>query len=526
MPLPHPRFSKIHSVLFLIFTLLAVVVWGLAVDTGSTLIINCWILFVYVVLIVVLLLICVIPLLLLGGKFTLASSRKFMVAGTCFFAATTGLIYLLPGRGMDVLQTSALIVTVILGMAALFLFLPDTGRTILGFGVLVGYTLLELLSALFIARHSGISYYIDLLYPADKIVRPAMTVECLSGCTEHPAWTAKVMGSGFVYQNTVLHVSRPGWHDVTHEYNNVGLRGPDVTYESDKYRILILGDSFIEGSHVNNHELVGAQLQALLDDLPAENNLEFEVLQIGIGGWFSGSAYQYYAVEGYKFNPSLVFYAYTPYDVTDAYRPYFFPHTASDFYEIVNDEIHSYATPLTIPESVQGSVEALGRSLYENGVRTPLIKMMVAVTPLDRILGGEVLSDGAWNDSYDALIADAGVVQSGQLIGDIFSLWHRRVQADDATLAILFLHEAYADEAYITDELIYIDRYGRELLSMLDIPVIDTLEPLQAALQRGVQVNYANFNDGHFTPQGQHELAVVIFDWLTEQGIVTSDPPR
>ena len=76
-----------------------------------------------------------------------------------------------------------------------------------------------------------------------------------------------------------------GWfstdeYDVHLQYNARGIRGPEIPYEkpAGTYRVVILGDSFIEGYSVNREDRVAEQLEKLhqLHQSGALSDAEYE----------------------------------------------------------------------------------------------------------------------------------------------------------------------------------------------------------------------------------------------------------
>ncbi|MFC1960914.1 hypothetical protein ACFLYO_09405 [Chloroflexota bacterium] len=388
--------------------------------------------------------------------------------------------------------------------------------------VFIGYIVLEVSAYFFISQQPRIAGYVALHQPVESS-KGGLVTECLSGCIDRPAWGAYVDWAD-TYINSVVRWVSPGRYDVIHEYNNMGLRGPDTTYESDKFRILIFGDSYVYGHHVDNEHTIGLQLQSVLDELADNTSSEYEVLQFGVNYGFVVPAYQFYHNEGYKFEPDLVLYMYTANDFTDVNGPYFYPERQSVFYEISDGEIHSYKTPPVLPEVVHDGIKNIGRRLYVWHVRTPLTTLMVAVPLVDRILGGEIFFEPDDDWTYEDSVADVGIVKAAELTQDIFSLWQQQLQAASTDLAIVNLARP---ETYMTGEVIEdVDRINFEIVDSLGIPIIDTLHPFHTLILNGIDIDdYAEHNDIHFNPQGYYELAVVIFDWLVEQDIVEETSP-
>jgi lysophospholipase L1-like esterase len=82
--------------------------------------------------------------------------------------------------------------------------------------------------------------------------------------------------------------------------NEYGHRGPARTLqkEPDRFRILVLGDSFTEGVQVGEDDLFTAVLERV--------DPRFEVLNAGVGGYGTVQEYLYLESEGLKHNPDLV----------------------------------------------------------------------------------------------------------------------------------------------------------------------------------------------------------------------------
>ena len=82
--------------------------------------------------------------------------------------------------------------------------------------------------------------------------------------------------------------------------NSYGHRGKfySVPREKNKYRILVLGDSFTEGSQVNEEDLFSAYLE--------RKNPDMEVINAGVGGYGTVQEYLYLASDGLTLAPDLV----------------------------------------------------------------------------------------------------------------------------------------------------------------------------------------------------------------------------
>ncbi len=84
--------------------------------------------------------------------------------------------------------------------------------------------------------------------------------------------------------------------------NDKGLRDGPRTYEKPEntYRIVVLGDSYMEATHVPE----GEGFPQVLEELLAPRNVE--VINMGVGGYATTAAWLYLESEGLKYDPDLV----------------------------------------------------------------------------------------------------------------------------------------------------------------------------------------------------------------------------
>lgn len=102
-----------------------------------------------------------------------------------------------------------------------------------------------------------------------------------------------------------------GWQQSTEyvarvRFSQLGLRDPRDRYEKPPgtFRILLLGDSFMEAVQVEQRETTAAVLEARLRALRPDLNVE--VINAGVAGWSTGIEGLYLDHEGYRFEPDLV----------------------------------------------------------------------------------------------------------------------------------------------------------------------------------------------------------------------------
>jgi GDSL-like Lipase/Acylhydrolase family len=95
-------------------------------------------------------------------------------------------------------------------------------------------------------------------------------------------------------------------YDVALEYNSRGIRGPERAYEKPPgtYRIVMLGDSFIEGYSVPREERVAEVLEGLL--AARDPSRRYEVIALGTAGYSTDQELLWLESEGLRYRPDLV----------------------------------------------------------------------------------------------------------------------------------------------------------------------------------------------------------------------------
>ena len=103
--------------------------------------------------------------------------------------------------------------------------------------------------------------------------------------------------------------------------NQLGLRDDahlDSYHIPDRFRLLILADSFGEALQVPLEQTFFKQLQYQL----SENNLPAQTINAGVGSWGTDQELTYYRQEGHKFEPDLtLLFFFTRNDVVNNHAP-------------------------------------------------------------------------------------------------------------------------------------------------------------------------------------------------------------
>ena len=102
-----------------------------------------------------------------------------------------------------------------------------------------------------------------------------------------------------------------GWQRSTEyfawvRFNRLGLRDPRASYAKppNTFRILLLGDSFMEAVQVDQSQTTAALLEERLRR--ARPDVNVEVINAGVAGWSTSLEYLYLDREGHQFQPDLV----------------------------------------------------------------------------------------------------------------------------------------------------------------------------------------------------------------------------
>ena len=102
----------------------------------------------------------------------------------------------------------------------------------------------------------------------------------------------------------------PNYHGfykgIDYRTNQYGFRGESFprVKPSGEYRVLFLGDSIVQGGHVNEDEAVGARLQALWRTRKGFENTR--VINAGVSSYDANDYLAMFKYKGYKFAPDYV----------------------------------------------------------------------------------------------------------------------------------------------------------------------------------------------------------------------------
>jgi len=273
------------------------------------------------------------------------------------------------------------------------------------------------------------------------------------------------------------------------ETNNLGFHDHEREAANDKYRILFVGDSFVEGRQVSTDSLFTVRLEKRF----AQDGLRIETINGGVPG--TGTAYQYVLWKEF-FKPNVKV-----------------DHLVLCFY-LGNDLIDNN---LDLASSVMGDtdkefyVDSQGR-IVDAREKPGRFKQTI-----NYVRDHSVLFDTFYLGAYRVkqnLRAEAADNGAGEITGvDYNAAWK---DSQQGTIAFIRNWKSELDRESIPFDIVLIDRPGR-IYNKFEIAFLDKLQAICAQDQIGclrLQLNPDPFETysfdgiglGHFNDKG-HELA-------------------
>jgi lysophospholipase L1-like esterase len=366
------------------------------------------------------------------------------------------------------------------------------------------------------------------------------------------------------------------WYNPLYEYdtwveiNSRGLRVPEsIDYDKPEgvYRVLVLGDSFVEATQVELPESFPQRLAHLLQ----ESGLAAEVLNAGVSGWGTDQQLLWLREEGHKYEPDLVLLAVYPRnDFMNNAEPLEVANFGSiqkPFFHLEAGELtlHYYpfdpaqvpATPAEEPSPSQpaapGPLTGLGSWLHGQSalyryldprIRLVAPDMAAGLGRLGLIEPGQESRIVAQGEGYIPLAYqvyrrpslpewEAAFVLSGAL----FEAVREAAQGMGAQAAALVL--TAPEQVYVQEWQQVLSQYpamqeyewapdlprdrALDLLAEAALPTLDLLPLFRQNAGGDVPLHLAD--DGHWTPAGHALAAAGIFNFLSESGLVPQLQP-
>lgn len=354
-------------------------------------------------------------------------------------------------------------------------------------------------------------------------------------CHNELGWTGAPNFQGkFIYKDIVQEVqfNAQGMYDADHAQSKAG----------DTFRILMLGDSFVQAVQVGQEQTARRRLGEALNTGNSPGAPRFEVISGGVINWGTNQALLYYRAQGRHFQPDLVLLMfYLGNDLQDnlpgnamtvrgfnCYAPYFAVCQA----ELIPTPI-AYAPGLSrlqeyCSSAHRGLVNALGR-LYQYSRLYQQLEPLIAANQPRQEFGR------SYPSAFSALYlpqTEAELQQAWQITQALIAQLRQEVEADGGQFAVVIISPEIAirlallsqaeQAAFLSDNPDFsqaqLDRPNvrlAEFLQQQDIPFIDLTRPLvEHAAATGVPLYI--IGEGHWTVEGNRAAAGILARWLRE----------
>ena len=314
---------------------------------------------------------------------------------------------------------------------------------------------------------------------------------------------------GHFHRANVSGWQRTAEYDSFIEINSQGLRDRDYPYEkpADIFRVLIIGDSFVEGLQVGQDENFPALLEVMLNE---SASMPVEVINGGVSRYGTDNALLFLEGEGLRYEPDLVIYAFYANDIDEILKNDYFSLEADDFTR----------SPAGI-----SSGERIRARLYDASY---LYRLGLVVAARIEQETDETLIDTEWGlvlPIYRAELAEREVI-GWQIAARLLDRMARDTSQADADLLVVYLPEIFQTEDALwaqvvnSDEALQRDAPNQQLAQIIPegAAFVDLSEAFRAVGQ-GASLYYTV--DGHFNPAG-HQLAAEQLAPVIEAGYRSS----
>lgn len=344
---------------------------------------------------------------------------------------------------------------------------------------------------------------------------------------------------------------------TTEVINSAGL--PDVEHSYHKpggvYRILIIGDSFVEAYQVNLEQSFSRLLEKMLNERRSPESPRFEVIKAGYRSWGTDQEWLYFQCEGYKYQPDLVLLGFTVNDVVDNYTPIKaemvgWPKNAppKPFFTLENGELTRQNFPFP-PPPAEIQPETVPDYLYKYSLayrvaakgwesfRLKLAEFNQPANPLSQSVeltesrfprhtmhfsmpvyleSAPSEYEAAWELTLALLKAMHTDVTQQHSAFAVFSnsqIWSTH---PSVAQALVFSDPLYANTQFDWDQP---DKRVGQFLRERTVQFLPLDPGFRAyAAQNNDQLLF--FNEGHWNESGHQVAAQLLYDWLIEQKLV------
>jgi len=304
-----------------------------------------------------------------------------------------------------------------------------------------------------------------------------------------------------------------GWRDVEHT----------IEKPAHTYRILVLGDSYMEAYAVPFEHMLARQLQQHFNEIGDKN---IEVLNFGVGGYGTLQETLAYEQYGVQYDPDLILLGfYAGNDLEDNSLAISRELWGSDAPEV-------YGRPFLVEKSGKWTIQPPDYARAVKASESPSLWENLALVQMGTIFMREQNAEPhLWDGAY-LCNPSPEYAEAWQITGQAIGMLHDDADQHGATLIVFYvpareevdlphmqklLDKSNAPQDFCFDPSIS----TRQLQMILDeqgIPFINLLPVfIDATRQGGAELFYQQ--DRHWNAAG-HTLAVrIIFDALQERGI-------
>jgi hypothetical protein len=317
-----------------------------------------------------------------------------------------------------------------------------------------------------------------------------------------------------------------GMHDREH----------DPRSSTTPYRVMLLGDSFVESLQVSEKE---SHHQLLEDAFRGR----LEVVNAGIGGWSLAQELLYFENEGSSYRPDLVIlFWFVGNDLSDllpaaryqtcggedCYSPYFVLREESlELWRAGRN------TPVGRPDLYRFGRRRAAQVLYDVQSISSLGRRMSELLPKQENSPG-FAPEGPWSREEDPAVESVW-----HLTEALLSRLKRDVAEDGGRLAVVVVPLNRAVEAELAQEEWSPSAGGlplppnearrpnermQTLAAKLDLPVLDLQGPFLEDLKRGGSPPF--WPDSHWSRHGNRVAAAAVEGWLRSLGLGPVSEPR
>lgn len=299
--------------------------------------------------------------------------------------------------------------------------------------------------------------------------------------------------------------------------NSKGIVGEEeylYEKENEKYRIIMLGDSFIEARQVENNE----KASWLLENNLRKKRFNVDVINMGVSGYGTDQEVYYLISEGLKYNPNLVILnIFVGNDISETAK--------DDVYKLENDSLVKNKVKIATYRKVWASIRRHSHvaSFFSENFLKPLIfkktknKEGLKEIPIRFLNNLDNSSDS--NYEKNAL----------EKVGLLIKKMKNTLELNNIKLLVVIIpekeqlsNEIFQAHYNITDlSTINIIKYQSMLINILNAEKIECIDLLPILSNEQNNTFYFE-EDSHFNIKGNKKLAETIQEWILESNIINS----